>query len=205
MAAELSTPTRRTQTERRLTAESRLVQAAAELISEQGAAQTSLAEIGARAGFSRGIVNHHFGSKAELLNRLVMRAQDDFVRLRPTPGPDALGNLIELSELYLRSLIPGNAVTRAFVRMWAESVGHDELRQNYIDADRRFRALLRKFVSQGVEQGSISPSTSPTGLAAVLVGQLRGLVLLAQVDPKAIQRVAVITQVRANLEALRPV
>jgi AcrR family transcriptional regulator len=204
VSTQLSTPTRRTQTQRRLAAESRLLQAAAELISEQGAARTSLAEIGTRAGFSRGHVNHHFGSKAELLHRLVMRAQEDFVQLRPTPGPDALVNLIELSDLYLRSMIPGNAVTRAFVMMWAESVGHDELRQNYVEADRRFRATIRKFVAQGLEQGSIRPGTSPAGLAAVLVGQLRGLVLQAQVDPKAIQRVAVIAQVRANLEALRP-
>ena len=51
--AEKTQP-RRTQEERRKQAEEALMNAAIELIAEQGVQQTSFAQIGERAGYSRG-------------------------------------------------------------------------------------------------------------------------------------------------------
>ena len=62
---------RRTQAQRRAESEQRLLRAFAELIIEKGVAQTSLADIGRRAGYSNTLVHHLFGSKAALLDRLI--------------------------------------------------------------------------------------------------------------------------------------
>jgi len=82
-------PVRRTQEQRRTEAEQKLLQSAIELIAEQGGGPTSLAQIGDRAGFSRGIVNHHFGSRVASLDertgltRRRPRCRDTVPRGRP--------------------------------------------------------------------------------------------------------------------------
>ncbi|HXY28870.1 MAG TPA: helix-turn-helix domain-containing protein, partial [Acidimicrobiales bacterium] len=60
---------RQSQAERRSRSEDALLDAAAELIAERGIQGASLANIGSRAGLSRGLPNHHFGSKDALVSR----------------------------------------------------------------------------------------------------------------------------------------
>src|SRR5665213_2758854 len=58
---------RRTQEERTATSDRLMTEAAIALLIQRGIAGTTLAAIGARAGYSRGLVTHRFGSKAGLL------------------------------------------------------------------------------------------------------------------------------------------
>ena len=74
------TEPRRTQEERRSEAEKRLLGAAAELIAETGPSGVTLANIGERAGYSRGLATHHFGSKGAMMQRLVDSVSTDFRR-----------------------------------------------------------------------------------------------------------------------------
>ena len=63
--------TRRTQAERREESDRRMLQAATELIAEHGVSGTSLADIGERAGFSRGLPAFRYGSKVGLIKALL--------------------------------------------------------------------------------------------------------------------------------------
>ena len=89
------TTARRTQQQRRDQAETALLNAAAELAVEHGVRSLTLARVGERAGYSRGIVTHHFGSKRALLERLARATQTGFVpglrrpAARPGPPPAA--------------------------------------------------------------------------------------------------------------------
>lgn len=60
-------PLRRTQEERTALSDQRMTAAAIALLVERGVEGTTLAAIGERAGYSRGLVTHRFGSKAGLL------------------------------------------------------------------------------------------------------------------------------------------
>jgi AcrR family transcriptional regulator len=64
-------PRRRSQKERVAESERRLLDEAVRLIAEKGFAQTSAAEIGERAGFSREMVRARYGSKDALLTSLL--------------------------------------------------------------------------------------------------------------------------------------
>lgn len=66
---------RRTQAERREEARQRVLQAATALVAIHGSRAVSLAAVGEAAGYSRGIVHHHFGSKAQLLEELIKYTQ----------------------------------------------------------------------------------------------------------------------------------
>src|SRR5258706_12229442 len=88
MAKRLRAAPRRPQAERRAQSERRLLDAATQLIAEQGFSKTTLAQIGAKAGYSRGLVNERFGSKGELVKVLADEFQTYFQydRLRPPPA-----------------------------------------------------------------------------------------------------------------------
>src|SRR5881398_3453227 len=73
------TTARRTQQQRRDQAETALLNAAAELAVEHGVRSLTLARVGERAGYSRGIVTHHFGGKQALVERLARATQTGFV------------------------------------------------------------------------------------------------------------------------------
>src|ERR1700712_3044245 len=90
---------RRTQEERRNDAKQRLLGAAAELIGEIGPAGVTLANIGERAGFSRGLPTHYFGSKGAMMQRLVDNVTDEFqvsifVQHQVDSAADSLRSLI---------------------------------------------------------------------------------------------------------------
>src|SRR5438309_10505933 len=78
MRQEAGQPTRRAQAERRAEAEQGLLDAALRLFDKKGVEGTPLAEIGDAAGYSRGLANHHFGSKAALVERLAERSRARF-------------------------------------------------------------------------------------------------------------------------------
>ena len=70
---------RRTQVERRDEAERRILEAAALIVAENGLEAITLAEAGARAGYSRGLPSHYFKTKADLLSALGAYIIDSFM------------------------------------------------------------------------------------------------------------------------------
>src|ERR1700710_2334034 len=89
---------RRTQAERRTDTRRRVLDAATSLVAAHGSRAVSLAAVGEAAGYSRGIVNHHFGSKARLLEELIRYTQQFDV---PTDAPTGLGRMTRFVEAYL--------------------------------------------------------------------------------------------------------
>jgi AcrR family transcriptional regulator len=78
-----------TQPERVEISNRRLVEAAAELVTEKGWEATTAAEIGRRAGFSRAMVHARYGNKDAILDAFFLH---EYVqRITPAPEPDATG------------------------------------------------------------------------------------------------------------------
>ncbi|MGP3944662.1 TetR/AcrR family transcriptional regulator [Streptomyces sp. 6N106] len=180
----MTTP-RRTQKQRRDQAEAALLAAAAELVVEQGVRSLTLARVGERAGYSRGIVTHHFGSKQALLELLARTAQSGFV-----PGladlPPGLDRLLRLVNGYIGELGQVGAASRAFLLLWAEAATMPELAPIFRERDASFRADLRDDVAVGIADGTIRHDLAPEEVAVAIVGQLRGIGLQRLLDPGAV-------------------
>jgi AcrR family transcriptional regulator len=194
--------TRRTQQQRREQTESALLAAAAELIVEGGVRALTLARVGERAGYSRGIVTHHFGSKAALLDALARATQTGFV-----PGladlPPGLDRLLRLLAGYVGALAEVGPMNRAFLLLWAEAATSAELAPTFRQRDEGFRADLRADVAAGIAEGTVRPDAEPDDVAVAVVGQLRGIGLQRLLDPAAVDverlRAAVVEQWRRAL------
>lgn len=178
-------PTRRTQQERREQAESALINAAAELVVEHGVRSLTLAAVGERAGYSRGIVTHHFGSKQALVERLARATQAGFV-----PGldglPPGLDRLLRLIDGYLGELGRLGSGNQAFLVLWSEAATQPELASIFRERDDAFRADLREDVEAGIADGTVDPGVEPAEVAIAVVGQLRGIALQRLIDPDGV-------------------
>ena len=179
------TTVRRTQQQRRDQAEAALLDAAAELVIEEGVHSLTLARVGARAGYSRGLVTHYFGSKQALLQRLARAAQSGFV-----PGldgvPPGLDRLLRLIDGYIAALGQLRMPNRAFLLLWAEAATAADLARIFAERDKAFRADLREDVEAGIADGTIRPDAAAEEAAVAILAQLRGIGLERLVDSPAV-------------------
>ena len=193
-----------TQQERRERTEAALVAAAAELVVESGVRALTLAKVGERAGYSRGIVTHQFGSKQGLVDALSRAIQGGFV-----PGleemPPGLERLLALVDGYLHALTGLGTANRAFLLLWAEAATASELAATFRERDRGFRADLREDVEAGVAAGDIRADADPDAVAVAVVGQLRGIGMQRLLDPEGVDTERLRAQVPAQWRrALQP-
>ncbi|SFS78710.1 TetR/AcrR family transcriptional regulator [Saccharopolyspora flava] len=181
----MPTQDRRTQRERREHAEAALISAAAELVVDTGVRSLTLARVGEKAGYSRGIVSHHFGSKQGLLDALARALQSGFV-----PGldeqPPGLERLLALVGGYLRALGSRSVTGRAFLLLWAESMTSAELKPAFRDRDVGFRHDIAAEVAAGIADGAVRADADPADVAVAVVGQLRGIGMQYLLDPDAV-------------------
>jgi AcrR family transcriptional regulator len=189
---------RRTQEERRSEAERKLVAAAAELVAEIGPSRVTLANVGERAGYSRGLATHHFGSKGALMQRLVEAVTQQFRdALVDRPG-EPLDELLRLIRIYFDVMSDLQPVNRARLVLWADAVTtpSDDIRPAMVFADREFREEIEKRLRLAVKAQQID-TVNPHGLATVVIAMLRGVALQSLIDDHVDLAAA-----RAEIEAL---
>lgn len=168
--------TRRTQAERRAETTRRVLEAAASLVAAHGSRAVSLAAVGEAAGYSRGIVNHHFGTKTRLLEELIRYTQQFDL---PADAPTGLGRLTQFVEAYLGGMHERSPRSEAFLRMWTESAGFEpSLAALFAERDASFRDHLAQQVRSGREDGSIGRSVDPDLTAVAIIGLLRGTAMM---------------------------
>src|SRR3954447_25117907 len=133
-------PARRTQQERREEAERKVLAAATALIAQHGSRVLTLAEVGEAAGYSRGIVSHHFGSRENLL-RAVMRDARTFTL--PDLADSAADWLAGAACAYPQNVTHPSPSAGAFLQMWGEAIAADPVLMSlYAEHDASFRRLL---------------------------------------------------------------
>jgi AcrR family transcriptional regulator len=176
----------RTQEQRRNEAERRLVRAAAELVGEIGPARVTLANVGERAGYSRGLATHHFGSKGALMQRLVKTVTSQFrdaIR-KESQSDSPIEQLRQIIDYYFRVVSDLAPVNRARLVLWADAVAgpSEDVRPRMISADRELREEIEKRIQLAVNAGDIAQSVDPHGLATVIIAMLRGVALQRVLD-----------------------
>jgi AcrR family transcriptional regulator len=163
----------RTQRQRREETERRLLDATAALVASGGSRAVTLQEVGRLAGYSRGIVNHMFGTKEALLAALVTGAQQ---RVGPSPASSpGLGRLRQRAARYIDQISAGDEHARAFLLLWAESVGATpQLRAMFAERDSLFAREIREDLTAGITDGDIRPDIDIEGAIMALIAVLRG-------------------------------
>ena len=185
------TQERRSQAERRSRSEDALLEAAAELVAERGVQGASLASIGGRAGVSRGLPTHHFGSKDVLVARLAERAQSRIgqaMQEAQRSQAERIGDLSALDEVlltvdaYLEMFEDPTPDQRALLVMWGSTFPSDASVDGMADAERRSYEGLSQLIVSGQHDGSVRADVDPMASAVLLHGLMRGLAALRLTD-----------------------
>lgn len=197
-------PRRRTQQDRRERSSRRLLDAATQLIADQGFTRTSLAQIGKEAGYSRGLVNERFGSKTGLVRVLADEYRESLAVdwLEPAVAElDGLEKLIVAVETYLDAMEQSGALGRAYHELLGESLALiPEIQTTFLEAERTLRAAFQRLVEEAAHAGEIPPEVDAPALATVVVALLRGVSLQWLRDPSHVDRRAAVREIRRILE-----
>ena len=199
---------RLTQKERTERSERRLMDAAIELMAEQGFERTTVAQIAERAGYSPGLVNHRFGSKLELLDRLIEHGQHEFQDnvLGPAlAGKRGLEALLEATNARLRGGDRGQRAL-AFYTVMGECLGPvPQIRPAYVRAGRLLRDSFMGWIAEGQADGHIRLDIAVEAAAALIAALTRGVVFQSLIEPDAFDLEQIRREAREWLiRALRP-
>lgn len=162
--------------------------AAIALILERGTYNTTLKEVGERAGYSRGLASNRFGSKEALFQKLVHDfngkwAADLEVAIGSRTGLEAIMAALDCVEEYL---IEQPDQMKAMYTLWYESIGsQSELRRRLADYHEAYRRDARRWAEQGIAEGSIRPHVSPARFAVQFCSFIFGTIYQWLVAPDA--------------------
>lgn len=186
--------TRNRHQERSELSTARLLDAAAELIEEGGYEAMTLAAVGERAGYSRGLVTARFGSKDQLLVALVDRITTRWSHrnvLPRTAGRSGRDGILVLIDAIRTQAERDPRALRTLYALMFEALGPNEsLRRHFVDFHRTMRSDLAHLVRRGVRDGSVARRRRPDEEAMLVVAGLRGIAYQWRLDPDGFDPVA---------------
>ena len=171
-----------------------LLDAAGEVIAEVGYENMTLAAVGERAGYSRGLVTARFGSKQKLLTALVERMTAGWTHrnvLPRTVGRSGLEAVVTLLDAIRDQAQRDPRALRVLYALIFEALGPNaDLRSHFVEFHRTMRADIAKMLRRGVRDGSVRTDVDPAAEAVCIVGGLRGVAYQWALDPDAFDPVA---------------
>jgi AcrR family transcriptional regulator len=196
--------TRSTQAERTALAEEKMVNATIELLNSKGLAGTTLIAIGERAGYSRGLASHHFGSKAGLYRTVLKHITAVWTQELQTnlAGQSGLRAILAALNAHRDHMLHFPEHARAMNILWAESFNPaSEFKPNVVEFHHLQRETAAAWVVAGQESGEIREDVNPLSFAEQFYASLLGLNYQWLVNPD-IDLSASIDALKHNIVAL---
>lgn len=198
---------RLTQVERTALSDARMFEAAMHLIVTCGTHNTTLKDIGERAGYSRGLASNRFGSKETLFNHLVRDFNEKWAyELRRfvgnNTGLSAIEGALDAVEFFL---LNRTMQMQAMYILWFESISSYPVVRHRLAANHiAYRRDTARWLAQGIEAGEVRPSVDPGSFAVEFSAFIFGLVYQWLASPSGINLHTVLQHYRQNtIERLR--
>jgi AcrR family transcriptional regulator len=182
-----TTPVRRRQEERTALSDRLLREAAITLLMERGIAGTTLAAIGERSGYSRGLVTHRFGSKAGLLayvHDTIAAQWTDHVKnaVGEHVGMQALQQIIDAVYGFL--VEEPDAMRAMYLLRYASIDPSSEYRANVSKVHRAQKRDVQRWIETGQTAGSLNAAVQSELAAELFCASLDGLLYRWLVSPE---------------------
>jgi AcrR family transcriptional regulator len=177
---------RRKQVDRTALSDKLMTEAAVSLLVERGIAGTTLASIGQRSGYSRGLVTHRFGSKARLLAHVHDSVAAEWLRrvqarIDDTTGIEALQRVID--TLYEFMVDQPKELRAMYLLRYASIDPGAEYRANVAKVNRAHIRALQALIEEGRGNGSILAAVDARLAAELFASVVDGLLYRWLVNP----------------------
>lgn len=179
----------RTQAERTAISDKAMLDAAIDLLLERGTDGTTLAAIGEKAGYSRGLATYRFGSKAGLYDEVcksISRHWLDYLKtdVGEKIGIDAMCAALD-SFFQFVSDSPREARVLQILYCGAASP-KSEYRQTSANIHQRQQDDVAAWVRAGQAVGTVRANADPKSIAAQYIAYISGMTYLWLINPKSI-------------------
>lgn len=167
----------------------RILDAACEIIAEEGIDEVRIARVATRARASSGLVHHYFSTREELLEQALVhsfeRAGDDRFGDASEAAPDSASATLGLA---IRECLPFPGEPERewvlWVELWLRAVREPDLRPVAAALYERYRRWLAAMIRAGVKTGEFKPEKDISEIADVAMALLDGGGIRAMVaDP----------------------
>jgi len=178
-------PPRRTQEERTAAARSSVINAAISLIVERGFAHTTMADVAARAGLTRGAIQHHFQNRVDLVRAIINDVEKRVVDLFSAAAPAPNVSMERRIDILIDGLgaVTGSPSYQAAMDIWFTSRSDPDLRDAAFQSFRRYSEHLRD-----LWRSTFGKDFSEQAIAdcrRVVVAVARGVVVSRIISPDA--------------------
>ncbi len=178
------------------------------LIVERGTHNTTLKEVGEKAGYSRGLASNRFGSKETLFSHLVRDFNEKWAAelRRFVGGSDGLAAIEGALDAVEFFLLNRTSQMQAMYILWFESISSYPVVRRRLAANHiAYRRDTARWVAQGIAKGEVRDSIDPDSFAVEFSAFIFGLVYQWLASPSGINLHTVMQHYRNNtLERLRP-
>ncbi|MGP1281371.1 MAG: TetR/AcrR family transcriptional regulator [Parasphingopyxis sp.] len=181
---------RLTQEERTARSDRKMCAVALQLICENGAQNTTLKEIGERAGFSRGLAGNRFGTKEFLFERLIIEFNTKWRQaisraVDKGAGIDALCTGLDVVCDFLRE--DPNHMKAIYV-LWFESIAsHSRIRERLAGHHTAYRNDVERWLRRGITERCVAPDINPKTVAEEYLAFIFGIIYQWMVSPADIE------------------
>ena len=167
----------------------RILDAACEIIAEEGIDEVRIARVATRARASSGLVHHYFSTREELLEQALVHsfesAGDDRFGDESHPPP---GSAAETFGLAIRECLPFAGESERewvlWVELWLRAVREPGLREVAAKLYDRYRRWLATMIRAGADSGEFTLERDPEEIADIAMALLDGAGIRAMVaDP----------------------
>ena len=192
----------RTHAERRHEAETRIVQAAFEIVARRGVDQLTLAEAGEEAGYSRALPAHYFENREALLAAVAEHAVKNYRRRlseRNVPTDDGVDALLATIAFYLDDSRGWPKKLRAFHEIINAGLRWPAIGEVVARLDRESIDRVSAQIRTAQRHGDIRVDIDPVAEAVAVCGAMRGIMSQWLIAPDSIDLDAVRNSYLAGL------
>ncbi len=176
MVTSTTQRSRRTQAQRRDAARIAILETAIHLLADGGYGNMTLADLGERAGYSRSLATHYFGSKPKLLAAII----DHVLRESPPAALDDNVRGAERIEAEIIGLFDGLTANPSAARAYIV-IAHEaatsvrELLPVIHQQNIAFRGRIESALSEGIELETIRAGLDPASVSIAVMAMIRGI------------------------------
>lgn len=180
---------RLTQEQRTQMSDERMYAAAATLVLEKGVLQTSLKEVGEKAGYSRGLAQSRFGSKEKLFEGLVKRSYRHWIRemggyIGDQQGWQAFARCVNAFEHFLLDTPQELQVLQT---LWYHSITHHSVLQDKTrEYQQRMVKDVERWMSEAKQKGEVQHDLDEHDFAMRHMSFIFGIVYMWLLNPSKI-------------------
>lgn len=164
-----------------------MIAAAVSLLVQAGIAGTTLAAIGERAGYSRGLVSHRFGSKAGLLAHVHDTVAAEWIArvqavVAEGVGVEALQRVVDALLGFIKEA--PDELRAMYLLRYASIDPASEYRANVAKVHKAQRRDAQRWIEAGQAAGQISDRVNAALAAELFCAAVDGLLYRWLVNPK---------------------